>query len=64
VLSETSSGGACVNECILHLSNPLLPFGGVGKSGMGSYHGKRSFDTFSHNKSVLIKTNYLDVFAR
>lgn len=55
VLTETSSGGACVNDAILHLSNAALPFGGVGGSGMGRYHGKYTFDMFTHEKSVLIK---------
>ena len=55
VLTETSSGGACVNDAILHLSNDALPFGGVGNSGMGRYHGKYTFDMFTHEKSVLIK---------
>jgi len=53
ILQETSYGGGCFNDIIMHLGNPELPFGGVGHSGMGSYHGKASFDTFSHRKSVL-----------
>ena len=63
VLSRTSSGGACVNAAILHIVNPNLPFGGVGPSGMGAYHGKASFDTFSHKKSVLVKSTRLDMKA-
>jgi aldehyde dehydrogenase (NAD+) len=55
VLSRTSSGSACVNTCVIQLAIPELPFGGVGESGMGAYHGKRGFDTFSHLKSVLDK---------
>jgi aldehyde dehydrogenase (NAD+) len=55
VLASTSSGGACVNQTILHINTPAMPFGGVGPSGMGSYHGKFGFDAFSHHKSVLIK---------
>lgn len=55
VLTKTSSGGACVNDCIMHLTNDALPFGGVGESGMGSYHGLKSFETFSHYKSVFEK---------
>ena len=55
VLEHTSSGGACVNQTILHINTPNMPFGGVGPSGMGSYHGKFGFDAFSHHKSVLIK---------
>jgi aldehyde dehydrogenase (NAD+) len=53
VLARTSSGGACVNGTLVHLANPRLPFGGVGPSGMGAYHGRHSFETFSHRKSVL-----------
>lgn len=52
ILHETSSGGACINDVISHIANPNLPFGGVGNSGMGAYHAKESFFTFSHKKSV------------
>lgn len=55
VLERVSSGGVCVNDTINHLINPDLPFGGVGASGMGQYHGKYSFDTFTHEKSVFYK---------
>jgi aldehyde dehydrogenase (NAD+) len=55
LLSETSSGGAAVNATMFHVAVPELPFGGVGPSGMGAYHGKASFDTFTHAKSVLRK---------
>ncbi len=55
VVSRTSSGGMVVNHGFLHLGVPALPFGGVGESGMGAYHGKASFETFSHRKSVLRK---------
>ncbi|MBT9317353.1 aldehyde dehydrogenase [Leptothoe spongobia] len=61
VLTETSSGGVCLNDTLLHTIVPGLPFGGVGQSGMGNYHGKASFDTFSHYKSVLRKTFWLDL---
>ena len=64
VLHSTSSGGACVNDTMMHLSVPDLPFGGVGESGMGAYHGKTSFDTFSHKKSVLAKSVRLDLPLR
>jgi aldehyde dehydrogenase (NAD+) len=53
VLDGTSSGGVCVNDAITHLLVPGLPFGGVGESGYGAYHGKAGFDTFSHRRSVL-----------
>jgi aldehyde dehydrogenase (NAD+) len=55
VIDETSSGGACVNATMYHVAVPTLPFGGVGPSGTGAYHGKSSFETFSHAKSVLKK---------
>ena len=61
VLARTSSGGACINDVIMHISNEALPFGGVGNSGMGSYHGKRSFDTFSHQKAVVTTSTKVDV---
>jgi aldehyde dehydrogenase (NAD+) len=53
VVESTSSGGVCVNGTILHIANSALPFGGVGESGMGAYHGRHTFETFSHRKSVL-----------
>lgn len=56
VLQQTSSGGVCINDTIMQVGVPALPFGGVGNSGLGRYHGKASFDTFSHQKSVLKKT--------
>ena len=55
LLNEISFGGGAINDSLMHLSNSNLPFGGVGLSGIGSYHGKFGFDTFSHNKSVLDK---------
>lgn len=60
VLERTSSGGACVNGTMMHVTVPELPFGGVGPSGMGAYHGKAGFDVFSHRKSVLVKSTRLD----
>lgn len=60
VLSQVSFGGGCVNETIMHLGNENLPFGGVGNSGMGAYHGKTGFDTFSHQKSVLYKSSWFN----
>lgn len=55
-ISEVSSGGMVINDTIIHLTNEKLPFGGVGPSGMGGYHGKFSFDLFSHSKSVMKKS--------
>lgn len=60
ILSEVSFGGGAVNDSIMHLSNSNMPFGGVGFSGMGSYHGKFGFDTFSHYKSILDKPTWLE----
>jgi aldehyde dehydrogenase (NAD+) len=60
VLEQTSSGGVCVNATVMHVAVPDLPFGGVGASGMGAYHGKAGFDVFSHRKSVLAKPTRLD----
>lgn len=54
-LSQLSFGGGCINDAIMHITNPNLPFGGVGQSGMGSYHGKAGFDTFSHSKAIFKK---------
>ena len=53
VLTETSSGGACVNDAMVHIGVNALPFGGVGESGYGAYHGRWGFETFSHRKAVL-----------
>jgi aldehyde dehydrogenase (NAD+) len=61
VLAQTSSGGAVVNHTTMHAAVSSLPFGGVGASGMGAYHGRATFDTFSHRKSVLLKSNWLDL---
>jgi aldehyde dehydrogenase (NAD+) len=64
VIDQTSSGGACINDCVTHLAPPELPFGGVGPSGMGAYHGQATFDTFTHKKSVLDKATKLDAPLR
>ena len=63
-LRNVSFGGGCVNDTIVHLSVPCLPFGGVGESGMGSYHGKAGFDAFTHYKSVLHKSRRIDIPIR
>ena len=62
--TEISFGGGCINDTLLHAANPYLPFGGVGNSGIGSYHGRASFDAFSHHKSVLKKSFRLDMPLR
>ena len=64
VFRELSFGGGCVNDTILHLASSRLPFGGVGNSGMGAYHGKRSFLTFSHEKGILKTSTRLDMPLR
>ncbi len=64
IIEELSCGGICLNDTVLHLANPSLPFGGIGMSGLGQYHGKASFEAFSHKKSVLKKFFFLDIPLR
>lgn len=64
ILAETSSGSVGVNECVTQLVNASMPFGGIGPSGMGAYHGKWSFDTFTHWKPVMCKATWMDLPAR
>jgi aldehyde dehydrogenase (NAD+) len=64
VLEKYSFGGGCVNDTLIHFANKRLPFGGVGHSGIGAYHGKLGFDTFSHKKSVIKKPNWIDIPLR
>jgi aldehyde dehydrogenase (NAD+) len=61
VIQYLSFGGGSINDTLYHLANPHLPFGGVGSSGMGAYHGKHSFETFSHSKSILKQTTKFDL---
>ena len=61
VVRRTSSGGACINDTIMHIVNEKVPFGGVGNSGMGHYHGKLSFDAFTHERAVIITPRRLDL---
>jgi len=60
VLAQTRSGGACVNDVVSHMIGDGLPFGGLGESGMGAYHGRAGFDTFSHQRAVLRRATWLD----
>ena len=60
VLNELSFGGGAINDTLMHLANPNLPFGGVGMSGIGQYHGKYTFQTFSHSKSYIFRSTRLD----
>ncbi|MWV46883.1 aldehyde dehydrogenase family protein [Paenibacillus sp. HJL G12] len=64
VVGNVSYGGGCINDTLMHIATPYLPFGGVGESGMGAYHGRGSFDTFTHYKSVLKQTNLFDFTFR
>ena len=64
ILSRCSFGGGCVNDTIVHLATNNMGFGGVGESGMGAYHGKVGFDTFSHTKTIVNKKNWIDVKMR
>lgn len=64
ILNETSSGNASINECLMHVGQFELPFGGVGESGMGAYHGDVSFETFSHMKGILKKSTLSDFKQR
>lgn len=64
LLRRTSSGGACINDCIMHIVNTHMPFGGVGNSGMGSYHRKLSFEAFTHRRAVLVTPKRLDLPLR
>jgi aldehyde dehydrogenase (NAD+) len=63
-LNKFSYGGGCINDTIIHLATSHMPFGGVGNSGMGSYHGKYSFDTFTHEKSIIKKYCWMDLPIR
>lgn len=64
ILNNISFGGGCINDTITHIANSRLPFGGVGNSGTGQYHGKASFETFTHKKAVVKKYNYIDIALR
>ena len=63
-MRRTRSGNACINETVMQIASPYLPYGGVGTSGIGRYHGKKSFETFSNLRSVLVKSNLLDIWLR
>jgi aldehyde dehydrogenase (NAD+) len=63
-LRKTKSGSAGVNETVMQIASPYLPYGGIGCSGLGRYHGRKSFETFSNMRSVLVKSNLLDIFLR
>ncbi len=64
VIKSTTSGGGCINDTIMHVASETLPFGGVGNSGMGSYHGEYSFRTFSHERAIVKRGNLIDLNLR
>ncbi|WP_034059145.1 aldehyde dehydrogenase [Lacinutrix jangbogonensis] len=64
IIEKYAFGGGCINDTVIHFANHRLPFGGTGNSGIGAYHGKLSFDTFSHKKAVVKKGNWLDLPVR
>ena len=63
-MQELPSGGGMINEVVMHFINMNAPFGGVGDSGMGHYHGKPGFDAFSHHKTVMIKPTWFELFLK
>jgi len=64
MLQKSSAGGGCVNDVAIQFANENLPFAGVGNSGIGHYHGKFSFDTFSHQRSIMKKVTWIDIRLR
>ena len=64
VNEEISYGGGCINDTIIHLATSAMPFGGVGESGMGGYHGRTGFETFSHYRSIVDKKTWMDLPIR
>ncbi|MBK9389055.1 MAG: aldehyde dehydrogenase family protein [Bacteroidetes bacterium] len=63
-LRRTQSGTAAINDTVMQIASPFLPYGGIGPSGLGRYHGKKSFETFSNMRSVLVKSNLIDIWLR
>ena len=64
ILKEVASGGGMINEVVMHFINMNAPFGGIGASGMGSYHGKAGFDDFSHHKTIMVKAMWFELFLK
>ena len=64
LIGQTTSGGACINDTIMHIANSHIPFGGVGNSGMGSYHSERSSLAFTHERAVLKTPTWIDLKFR
>ena len=63
-MSRVRFGGGCVNDVVIHIASSALPFGGVGESGMGAYHGKAGFECFSHTKGIVDKKTWIDMPMR
>ena len=61
ILLETTSGGGCINDTLMHIANHHLPFGGVGNSGLGNYHGINSFKAFSHARAIVTSPTWIDL---
>ena len=64
ILEKIPFGGGCINDTLFHFGSPYLPVGGIGNSGMGQYHGKHTFNTFSHARGILKRPNWIDVPIR
>lgn len=64
ILKNIRAGGGCINDCVMHISNPNLPFGGISTSGMGRYHGRSSFEIFSNQKGILKRSFPFDIPMR
>nr|WP_148228936.1 aldehyde dehydrogenase [Cellulophaga lytica] len=64
IITKYSFGGGAINDTVIHITNKKLPFGGVGSSGIGAYHGKTSFDTFTHQKAIIKRANWLEAPLR
>ena len=64
VTSRCGFGGGCINDTIIHLATSAMPFGGVGESGMGGYHGQAGFDEFTHYRSIVDKKTWMDLPVR
>jgi aldehyde dehydrogenase (NAD+) len=61
LIANIQFGGGCINHCVMHIANSYLPFGGIGESGTGAYHGFYGFERFSHRKSVLKSATWMDL---
>ena len=64
VITKTSFGGGCINDTVMHVASHHMRFGGIGNSGIGSYHGKHSYELFSHKKNIMKQTNLVDLPVR